>query len=63
MRLTRENERLQAEVDRLQSIEKSARDSTAELNDLREYVRKFSCLRQISRFDFLVRKTNGTNAF
>ncbi len=36
--LNNENQLLQAEVDRLQSIEKSANDSTTELNALREYV-------------------------
>ncbi len=37
-RLTNENEVLQAEVDRLQTIQKSADDSSEELNALREHV-------------------------
>lgn len=38
-RLIAETERLQAEVDRLQTIHKSAADSSAELDALREHVR------------------------
>jgi len=38
-RLTIENEHLQTEVDRLQSLHKAAEDSSAELNALREHVR------------------------
>ncbi|CAF1626111.1 unnamed protein product [Adineta ricciae] len=36
-RLTAENERLQKEIDRIQQLQKSAEDSAAELNALKEY--------------------------
>lgn len=38
-RLTNETQSLQLEVDRLQSIEKSAEDTSEELNALRDHVR------------------------
>ena len=37
-RLTAENARLQKEIDRIQQLQKSAEDSAAELNALKEYV-------------------------
>lgn len=38
-RLSQENTHLQAEVDRLQALHKSAKDSSVELDSLREHVR------------------------